>query len=56
MTIGSTTDATSNYSVFLNRKSQIGKNYGFNPIWMPDFLYGFQKFLVEWSTQRGRGA
>lgn len=29
---------------------------GFDPIWMPDFLFDFQKALVEWSVQKGRSA
>ena len=31
-------------------------NYGFDPIWMPDFLFDFQKYLVEWSLRKGRSA
>lgn len=44
------------YKKFLNNKSQISEDYGFNPLWMPDFLFDFQKYLVEWSLQKGRGA
>tara|TARA_R110000868_G_scaffold44607_2_gene148853 strand:+ start:4267 stop:5616 length:1350 start_codon:yes stop_codon:yes gene_type:complete len=29
---------------------------GFAPIWMPDFLFGFQSFLVDWSLRKGAGA
>lgn len=29
---------------------------GFDPVWMPDFLFPFQKHLVEWSIRKGRAA
>ncbi len=45
-----------NYSSFIESKSQMGGNSGFAPLWMPDFLFDFQKALVEWSLNRGRGA
>lgn len=44
------------YNKFLKNKSNLSGNYGFNPLWMPDFLFDFQKHLVEWSLQKGRGA
>ena len=44
------------YTEFLQQKTQLGGNHGFDPIWMPDFLFDFQKYLVEWSLQKGRGA
>jgi hypothetical protein len=44
------------YASFLTRKSQIGGNSGFEPIWMPDFLKPFQRFMVEWDIRKGRGA
>ncbi|MHC4162552.1 MAG: helicase-related protein, partial [Planctomycetota bacterium] len=28
---------------------------GFEPRWMPDFLFPFQRALVEWATRKGRG-
>lgn len=31
-------------------------NSGFNPVFMPDYLFGFQKKLVEWSLIKGRSA
>jgi hypothetical protein len=42
------------YEEFLLRKSQLGTNDGFDPVWMPDFLFDFQKALVEWSLVKGR--
>lgn len=44
------------YNAFLNRKRQLGGNHGFKPLWMPDFLFGFQQYLVDWAIQQGRGA
>lgn len=43
-----------NYTDFLHRKSQLGGESGFAPLWMPDFLYGFQAHLTEWAIRKGR--
>lgn len=42
------------YSDFLISKSQFGNGDGFEPEWMPDFLFPFQRELVEWSIRQGR--
>ena len=44
------------YEKFIEGKSQGGTNDGFDPIWMPDFLFDFQKSLLEWSVRKGRAA
>jgi superfamily II DNA or RNA helicase len=44
------------YAKFLNKKSQIGNEGGFKPLFMPDYLFDFQKYLVDWSVRKGRGA
>jgi superfamily II DNA or RNA helicase len=44
------------YPSFLARKQQSAANAGFEPLWMPDFLFDFQKALVEWSVRKGRAA
>lgn len=44
------------YQEFLKSKSQLGGQFGFDPVWMPDFLFDFQKHLVEWSILKGRSA
>lgn len=44
------------YEEFLKRKRQLANQGGFEPLWMPDFLFDFQKSLVEWSVQQGRAA
>jgi len=44
------------YEAFIERKSQLGGQHGFDPVWMPDVLFDFQKHLVEWATRSGRSA
>lgn len=44
------------YAEFLSSKRQLAGNYGFDPIWMPDFLFDFQQSLVEWAIRKGRAA
>ena len=44
------------YREFLNAKSQSNQMDGFEPNWIPDFLFDFQKYLVDWSTRKGRAA
>jgi len=41
------------YRAFLNERLQVTGD-GFEPLWMPDFLYDFQRDLVEWSVRLGR--
>lgn len=43
------------YNEFLARKQQRGADSGFEPIWMPDFLYDFQESLETWAIRKGRG-
>jgi hypothetical protein len=44
------------YARFINSKSQYGTAAGFEPLWIPDFLFPFQKHLCEWWIRSGRGA
>lgn len=44
------------YTDFLAEKTHVGTNDGFAPVWMPDFLFDFQKSLVEWAVVKGRAA
>ena len=44
------------YWKFLEEKSQAAFSYGFEPLWMPDFLFDFQKALTEWAIRKGRAA
>jgi hypothetical protein len=45
-----------NYERFLQLKSQSDVYSGFDPLWMPEFLYDFQKSLVDWSIRKGKSA
>lgn len=44
------------YSEFIKRRSDTGGMHGFEPVWMPDFLFDFQQYLIDWSCRRGRTA
>lgn len=46
----------SDYEQFLERKAQLGGLSGFAPIWMPDWLFPFQRSLVDWAVRKGRAA
>lgn len=46
----------SEYAEMLERKSHYGENSGFDPLWMPDFMFDFQRALVEWACRKGRAA
>ena len=45
-----------NYDAFIDQKTQLGGSYGFDPLFMPEALFPFQKALVEWSVRKGRAA
>jgi hypothetical protein len=44
------------YEEFLDRKTQVGCDHGFEPLWMPDNLFPFQMSLIEWACRKGRAA
>lgn len=44
------------YADFLARKCHVGAEHGFEPTFMPDLLFPFQRMLVEWATRKGRAA
>lgn len=44
------------YAEFLHSKTQLARGAGFDPVWIPDFLFDFQKQLVEWAVLRGKAA
>ena len=41
---------------FLKEKTQLGGVFGFDPVWMPSFLFDFQQSLTTWAIQKGKGA
>lgn len=44
------------YEEFLRKKEQFDSQQGFEPTWIPDFLFPFQAALVQWATEQGRAA
>lgn len=44
------------YTQFLEAKRHVGCDHGFDPVYMPDFLFPFQRSLVEWAVRKGRAA
>jgi hypothetical protein len=44
------------YSKFIERKAQLGGDYGFEPVEMPSWLFDFQSSLVAWALRKGRAA
>lgn len=48
--------STLTYDEFLDRKTHLGMNEGFEPLWMPDFLFPFQHALTTWAIEKGRAA
>jgi len=46
----------SEYIKFLESKKHLSGNFGFDPISTPDYLFDFQKYIVEWALRKGRGA
>ena len=47
-------DIAGRYAAFIAKRRQIGRNDGFEPLWMPSFLKDFQTFFTEWAIRRGR--
>jgi hypothetical protein len=45
-----------NYQEFLKSKQDYGANSGFEPTFLPDYLFDFQSFLTDWAIRKGRGA
>lgn len=46
----------SDYQTFLERKLHAGADHGFDPVFMPEQLFDFQKALVQWAVRKGRAA
>src|ERR1019366_9155282 len=44
------------YQEFLESKTQLADGGGFNPTFMPSFLFDFQAAMVEWAVRKGRAA
>lgn len=44
------------YARFLARKAQLESDGGFEPLWLPDAMYDFQRSLTEVAIRKGRSA
>jgi len=44
------------YEQFLENKAQSDVYTGFDPVFMPDEAFEFQKYLIDWSLRKGRAA
>ena len=44
------------YTDFLEKKSHLKHNQGFEPTFLPDFLFDFQKDMTTWNIRKGRSA
>lgn len=44
--------ANQNYASFLANRAHV-ESRGFKPLWLPDFLFDFQRALVEWAIETG---
>lgn len=44
------------YQKFIEDKSQLGGDGGFDATFVPDFLFPFQKSLLTWAVKKGRAA
>lgn len=44
------------YEEFLEAKSQLGGYHGFEPLWIPDWLFPFQQSLTEHAIRKGCSA
>jgi hypothetical protein len=50
------TNKAVDYGAFISRKTFTASNSGFAPLWMPDFLFPFQRALTTWAIEKGRCA
>ena len=49
-------DVRGDYRAFLRAKSQVDSRDGFEPTFLPDYLFDFQSDLVQWAVHKGRDA
>ncbi len=48
--------SAADYQAFVDAKSQLDGGSGFEPSWLPDCLFDFQRALVDWALRKGRAA
>lgn len=44
------------YEEFLETKNQSTGEFGFDPVFLPDSAFDFQKYIIEKSLKKGRCA
>lgn len=44
------------YEQFLEKKTHEGSDAGFEPLWLPESLFDFQREMVSWAIRKGRVA
>ncbi len=49
-------DQSARYGKFLQRKTQFGEDSGFEPLFMPDCMFDFQRYQSKWNCRTGRSA
>lgn len=49
-------ESINEYLRFIDQKTQGGADSGFEPVWLPDFLFDFQREMVQWAVRKGRAA
>lgn len=47
---------TGSYVDFIASKQQLDGDHGFNPDVLPDWMFDYQRFLVQWACRKGRAA
>ena len=47
-------DTINSYQQFLLNKQQLSGNFGFDPLFIPDRMFDFQKHITEWALKKGR--
>jgi SNF2 family DNA or RNA helicase len=47
-----TTDTA--YKAFLEKKKHSTNNYGIDPIWLPERMFDYQKYVTEYAIKKGR--
>ncbi|MCK9303610.1 MAG: DEAD/DEAH box helicase [Bacteroidales bacterium] len=45
-----------NYQEFLDSKTQLTGNFGFDPLYMPEIAFDFQRHITKWALKKGRAA
>jgi hypothetical protein len=48
--------ASDRYSAFLDTKKQLDGDHGFDPSFLPEWLFDYQRHLVAWACRKGRAA